>query len=207
MKVHMIFIPCHIVALLLNGSGTLLDEREVRSMKGQDEVHSRAKRQATKMGEVKTELISVADTDSVGWGIWFRCRCRFWGFETYFPIQLQKRFCERTQRKENTKHVTQRDENGRGWPGPAVACMAPQCGISATILMEAGPGPSPGVNSLCFCFFVCVCVSLSACAPFVVLWNVLFPTSVNGLGASMYCCWARLDSLQRAQRPGQHKAS
>ena len=72
-------------------------------MNGQDEVHSRAKRQATKMGEVKTELISVADTDAVGWGIWFRCadtdsvgwriwfrcRCRFRGLGNFVPLQMQ----------------------------------------------------------------------------------------------------------------------
>ena len=58
-------------------------------MKGQDEVHSRAKRQATKMGEVKTELISVSDTDSVGWGnlVPFQIQVPWVG--EFVPFQIQ----------------------------------------------------------------------------------------------------------------------
>ena len=49
------------------------------------------------------------------------------------------------------------DENGCGWPGPAVVRVAPECAIGAST--------SPKVVSffcfrvcLCLCFLVCVCV-------------------------------------------------
>ena len=93
----------------------------------------------------------------------------------YFPIQSQKRCCERTQRKKRKskterarrgeerrrrrpKHVTLREKDGRGWPGPAVARMAPQCGIGASILMETGQDHLRE-EKVYFCF-VCVCLSL-----------------------------------------------
>ena len=89
-------------------------------------------------------------------------------------------FCallEPSERRSNdTKHVLRQDENGRGWPGLAVARVAPQCGIGASTTAEAGPGPSPRVNMffvLLLCgsprvsvsFFpgLCLCLCLSAC--------------------------------------------
>ena len=114
------------------------------------------------------EFCSVADADSGVLRLIFRYSYRK-GFVNEHSETRRERANRRVQgekrRRRDTKHVTQRDENGRRWPGPAVARMAPQCGISATILMEAGLGPSPGVNSLivfcvCLCFFVCVCTML-----------------------------------------------
>ena len=56
-----------------------------------------------------------------------------------------------------TKRILLRDENGRGWLGPAVARLAPRCGIGAATMVGSG---------LRACVFVCVSVVVEA----VSLW-------------------------------------
>ena len=107
----------------------------------------------------------------------FRYRRRSRNFENKFPMRSQKGFVhfqnrdlregqtrtwrrgrERARQREKRpwrksrclgapNHFLRGDENGRGWLGPAVARMAPQCGIGASTTVEVGPGRSPGVNS------------------------------------------------------------
>ena len=72
---------------------------------------------------------------------------------------------ERADVRGATKHVMRRDENGRGWPGPAVARVAPRCGIGASTMVEAG------ITSESKKFvFLCVCVSVFPC---LCLWQMV----------------------------------
>ena len=96
----------------------------------------------------------------------FRYKSRSQSFENNFRCGYTK-VTSRTvteERSNDTQHVLRQDENGRGWPGSAVARVAPQCGIGASTSVDAGPIPSPRVKSFCL-FFVCVCLSvcLSVC--------------------------------------------
>ena len=71
------------------------------------------------------------------------------------------------RRRRDTKHVTQREEDGRAGLGPAVARMSRQCAIGASILMEAGPGPPPGGKSFFLCVSLRVCACVSVCTMLV----------------------------------------
>ena len=115
---------------------------------------------------------------------------------------------EKSRRRESrrlgaTKHVLRRDENGRGWPGPAVARVAPPQCVRVRSFHHGGSWARTISESkkFIFVFFVCVsaCVCVCVCVCLLVclcVWSQSLgetPVEVRGDtdGQIVRCTWRK----------------